>query len=82
MKSPALLNQYLNRYLCPTCSYEWYDVWDCGVDERCEHCNTRHINPVDSLQLPAGGLDELCVWNDEFSFLVDDDGHSLVDDEI
>jgi len=71
MPKPQLLDQFLNHYACPTCEFQWYDVWDCGVNMTCPRCGLRAIEPTQSIQLPKGGVDELAIWQGEFEHLTE-----------
>jgi len=68
----SFTNQYLNFYDCPACHYKFYDVWDCAVDNSCEHCGQKNIMPLHSWQLPEDGIDDLAVWDGSFEPLVDE----------
>lgn len=44
-------NQFENRYVCPNCKTEWHDVWSSMCDDDCPKCGTRHISPIESVDL-------------------------------
>jgi hypothetical protein len=65
-----LLEQYLNYYECAACNRHWYKV---SIHESPDYCNTCSYiaPPMEAIQLPDGGIDELAVWQKEFQELTD-----------
>jgi hypothetical protein len=42
---------YRNYYICERCDSTWTDEWSCMCDDDCPHCNARHMEPYDSIDL-------------------------------
>jgi hypothetical protein len=42
---------FCNRYLCSECGGVWEDEWSCMCDDDCPHCDARHMEPCDSIDL-------------------------------
>ena len=54
-KFPVIEAEWVtNFYTCPRCHEQWQDEWDCGCDDECPSCGTRHITPTHSV--PAEGI--------------------------
>lgn len=56
--SREVIPKYNNHYKCPRCNSEWWDAWDCQVDDDCPYCGKRHITPFESEDLVSGEVEE------------------------
>lgn len=42
---------FRNQYSCTECGTNWNDEWSCMCDDDCPHCNARHLEPYDTIDL-------------------------------
>jgi predicted RNA-binding Zn-ribbon protein involved in translation (DUF1610 family) len=40
-----------NHYTCPRCGHDWYDEWECQVNDECPECGLSDIQPDESREI-------------------------------
>lgn len=43
------MDKLLIKYACEKCTHEWYDLWDCEVNNDCPACGCRDVEASESM---------------------------------